>query len=302
MTPAGGRSAGRVDVVVVGSANLDLVVSAGRLPAPGETVTGTGLEEFPGGKGLNQAVAARRAGAGTAFVGCVGIDDAGETLLAVMRTEGIEHSHVTRRADLRTGRAIIALDARGENSIVVVPGANAAVTVPDPFPTAAVMLTQLEIGLDSAHQALLAARRAGATTVLNPAPASPEVLELLPLCDLVVPNEHELQILGGVDSMLAAGATTIVVTAGAAGAMLISGGRQQSSPPFVVDVRDTTGAGDAFCGVLAARVALGAGLGDALRWASAAGALATTVNGAVPSLATADAIADLLAAQPLSDA
>lgn len=292
----------RADVIVVGSANLDMVVSAARLPKPGETVIADSVAEYPGGKGLNQAVAACRSGAATAFVGCVGRDAAGDRLLDVLRAEGIEHSAVGRHRVAATGRAMITIDSAGENSIVVVPGANDSVVVPEPLPAAAVVLAQLEIGLDSVYAALTAARRSGALTVLNPAPARPEVLDLLPWCDIVVPNEHELQTLGGVDRLRRAGASTIIVTRGAAGVLLVDGESERRSPAFVVDVRDTTAAGDAFCGALAARLALGADHRDAVRWASAAGALAATVAGAVPSLPTTEQIAALLAEQPLSDA
>lgn len=278
------------DVCVLGSANLDLVATTDRLPAPGETVLGDSYAEYPGGKGLNQAVAAARSGAATRFVGAVGRDPAAEVLLEVLRADRIGHDTV-RRVDAPTGRALIEVDARGENSIVVVPGANALV-VADAVPPATVLLAQLEVPVETV---LAAFGAASGIRILNPAPARDLPAELLACCDVVVPNEHELELLGGPDRLLGAGAAALVVTLGAAGARVITADGEHQVSPFAVDPVDTTGAGDAFCGGLAARLAAGDRLLDAVRWAAAAGALATTVTGAVPAQPRAADIERLLA-------
>jgi ribokinase len=289
------------DVVVIGSANLDLVASTPRLPRPGETVLGTHFAQHPGGKGLNQAVAASRLGASVAFIGCVGDDDAGGVLRSVALDEGIDVSLLSVEAGCPTGRAMIAVDENAENSIVVIAGANTRVA-PTAAPSAAVVLVQLEIPLDTVVAACRAARASGTRTVLNPAPAPPDGLprELLECCDVIVPNEHELELLGGADALLAGGVGAVVVTRGSAGVTIVeaqAGGqpsRSRAIPAFEVDPVDTTGAGDAFCGTLAARLAAGDPLDTAARAAAAAGALATTVAGAVPSLPLASAVERLL--------
>lgn len=273
----------RVDVCVVGSTNLDLVATAATLPGPGETVLGRGYAEHPGGKGLNQAVAAARAGARTAFVSAVGDDDAADRLLAVMAADGIDTEGVARIASTPTGRALIGVADSGENSIIVVPGANASVTV-DRLPAARVVLAQLEVPLATIERAFTLAREAGAVTVLNPAPAQQLPAGLLALCDLVVPNEHEVELLGGAQHLLDLGADAVVVTQGRQGATLVTASGQQHIAPFEVEAIDTTGAGDTFCGSLCARLARGDDRAAALRYASAAAALSTTRAGAVPAI------------------
>jgi ribokinase len=283
------------DVVVVGSLNLDLVVRTPRLPGPGETVTGSNYQEFPGGKGLNQAVAAARCGASVAIVGAVGDDDAGRRLRHVVRSEGIDERWLVTLPDRTTGRAVIAVDDRAENSIVVIPGANGRVEWPGwGPPTGTVLLAQLEIPLDSVAMALRAARSRGSTTILNPAPAVPLPASTIAAASLVVPNEHEAALLGGVEQLVRSGAHTIVTTLGSRGVRIDSRDGAFEQTPFAVDAVDTTGAGDAFCGNLAARLASGDDLAAAVRWASAAGALATTVAGAVPSLPPHGAVESLL--------
>lgn len=287
------------DVVVLGSINLDLVANAPRLPVPGETILGDRYREFAGGKGLNQAVAAARAGASVALVAAVGDDEAGTRLRRVAAEEGIDVSSVQVLADVETGRALITVDAAGENSIVVVPGANARTmpALPSPAP-AVVVLAQLEVPLAVVVETFVAARAAGSTTVLNPAPAVSLPDELLAVTDIVVPNEHEADRLGGGDALLARGVGAVVVTRGAHGVVVHDGDTVWRQPASEVEAVDTTGAGDAFCGVLAARLAAGDPLAEAVRWAAAAGACATTVAGAVASLPTQDRIRSLLDAGP----
>lgn len=282
------------DVCVVGSANLDLVATTARLPRPGETVSGSSFAEHPGGKGLNQAVAAARSGALVSFHSAVGPDAAGEALLAVLAAEGISPGAVATVGQ-PTGRALIGVSESGENSIIVVPGANAAV-VADEMGDAAIVLTQLEVPVATVANALRTGRTRGAVTVLNPAPAAELTDELLALCNIVIPNEHEVELLGGITRLLDCGVDAVVVTLGASGAALHTRRGDTAIAPFAVTAIDTTGAGDAFCGALAAQLAdrvktrgvdgmpSDADVVTALRYACAAGALATTVRGAVPSL------------------
>lgn len=281
------------DVCVVGSANLDLVATTAHHPKPGETVLGSGYAEHPGGKGLNQAVSASRSGANTAFVGALGDDAAGVRLRGVLAAESIDATAVTI-VDVPTGRALITVDDEGENSIVVIPGANATVSSDIVLPSARVVLAQLEIPIDAVVAALVGAKSTGSIVILNPAPAAPLPPELVAACDVIVPNEHELVQLGGAAAVLAAGCAAVVATLGADGADVSTDRGTTRVESFAVEPIDTTGAGDAFCGALAARLAAGDGLLDAVRWATAAGALATTVHGAVPAQPTAEAIEALI--------
>ncbi len=282
----------RFDVCVVGSANLDLVATVDRLPGPGETVPGSSFAEYPGGKGLNQAVAAARSGAAVAFVGALGDDGAAASLRAVMADDGIDSVHVATTT-VATGRALIGVSATGENSIIVVAGANGTVTASE-LPSARVMLTQLEVPLRAVERALKAGRAVGAITVLNPAPVQPIDAGILQWCDIVVPNEHEVELLGGVAHLLASGAGAVVVTMGSRGAELHTADGVVRIEPFAVVPVDTTGAGDTFSGALCARLAAGDDLPTALRFASAAGALCTTAAGAVPSIPRRVAVEALL--------
>ncbi len=271
-------------VVVVGSANLDLVASTSRHPLPGETLIGTDYNEYPGGKGLNQAVAAARAGVKTAFVCAIGNDDAGRFLRSVAAAEGIDLADLYESPTAPTGRALIVVDDAGENSIIVIPGSNAECPPATTMNPADVVLAQLEVPISTVTESFRAARNVGATTILNPAPAAELDKSVLALCDIVVPNEHEVELLGGVKALHESGVQTIIVTRGAQGIDLHHGGKQTSIPSFAVDPVDTTGAGDAFCGNLASSLASGMTINDACERALAAGALATTVHGAVPSL------------------
>lgn len=286
------------DVVVVGSANLDLVASTPRLPAPGETVTGEAYAEYAGGKGLNQAIAASRAGADVALVACVGRDSAAEHLLEVARIADVDISFVDRSDRLPTGRALIMVDRDAENSIVVVPGANQQVTASS-IPTSRVVLAQLETPFESVVAAFEHGRANGSVTILNPAPAAHLPSELIALSDIIVPNEHEIELIGEIDPLLTAGVQAVIVTRGSRGVTITTAGPSHDSttqvvPAIPVEAIDTTGAGDAFCGCLAAGLAAGLELDGAVRRAVAAGALATTVPGAVPSLPTSGQIDALL--------
>jgi len=282
------------DVVVIGSANLDLVATVEHLAAPGETVIASGYAEHAGGKGLNQAVACSRSGARTAFIGCLGRDGAGDILRGVLADEGIRDFAVD--TNVPTGRALISVDEQAENSIVVVPGANhhLGIGVVDDHRSilsdTAVVLAQLEIPLDSVEAAFAVARLAGAITVLNPAPATELPPGLLALCDVIVPNQTEVAQLGGTDALLDAGVSTVVVTLGARGIRVVTRDGAVEIPPYAVRAVDTTGAGDAACGTLAASFAKGTDRITSARRAAAAGALAATRHGAVPSLPTFEQI------------
>ena len=284
------------DVVVIGSANLDLVSQLEHLPKPGQTLLASGYAEHAGGKGLNQAVACARMGAKTAFVGCVGDDDAGRFLISVLDFEGVDTS-LLRIVAQPTGRAFINVDGQGENEIVVILGANGLVGVSDDasdanfvLPNCKVVLAQLEIPQTTISKVFTQAKSFGATTVLNPAPAAAIRSEIYAVTDIIVPNETEVQSLGGIDELRRSGIKTIVVTRGKNGAEMTSmhGDEvlSENFAPYHVTPIDTVGAGDAFIGAMCAEIARGASVSDACRLAVVAGALATIVRGAVPSLPT----------------
>lgn len=282
------------DVTVIGSANLDLVVRTQHHPSPGETVLGSDYAEYPGGKGLNQAVAAARAGAATAFVGAVGNDDAGRFLAATAADNHVNCSKLAVVPDLPTGRAVITVDQAGENVIVVASGANHAVDLATVTPCA-VALLQLEIPLETVLHTAASAHDNGSVIVLNPAPATALTPELLRLCDIVVPNEHEVGLLGGVEALLRHGVGSVIVTRGGAGVDIHTADSPTVHIPAInTEVVDTTGAGDAFCGNLAARLAAGDTVVQASRWAVVAGGLAVSRHGAIPSLPNAHEVTALL--------
>ncbi len=287
----GGDARGDFDVVVVGSANIDLVAGVEAFPVAGQTLTALDYAEHPGGKGLNQAVACARMGARTAFVGCVGDDAAGQMLTEVLLSEGIDISGLSV-VDGPTGRAFITVDAGGENTIVVVPGANHLLGRGHEVvvPRCGTLLVQLEIPDAAVLGAVAQARAAGARIVLNPAPARLLPAGLVADCDIIVPNEGELELLGGAQVLLGEGAGAVVLTRGSRGAQVITGPGVVYVPPHAVDPVDTVGAGDAFVGAMCAELSRGASLLDACATGAVAGALATTVRGAVPSLPTRDAV------------
>ena len=276
----------KFDVVVLGSANLDSVSTTSHLPRSGETILASDYVELPGGKGLNQAVAAARMGARTAFIGCVGDDDAGTMLRHILSIENVDTSQLLT-VSAPTGRAFITVDGAGENFIVVVPGANSSVdTHSITFPTTRVLLAQLEIPLRTVTDAFQRARSAGTLTVLNPAPATPLSRSLLSLCDFIVPNESECAQLDGSQALLHAGASNVITTLGEKGAEIRSVQSALLVSPYPVSVVDTVGAGDAFIGAFCAEISRGTAVHRAVTIASVAGALATTTRGAVQSLPT----------------
>ena len=288
-------------VVVVGSINVDLVVAARHLPRPGETVLGGGFARHFGGKGANQAVAAARAGAAVMMVGAVGRDPDGDWSLAGLTAEGIDVSRV-RRVSAPTGVAIIAVDASGENQIVVAPGANAEVSAADAALNGlaigdGVMLTCLEIPMRAVVAATAAAAHLGLQSIVNPAPARRLPTEVLAANPILTPNRDELLttsgragVEAGLKALTRAGARAVVVTLGSSGALLAESVRRVTFPAAPVAVVDATGAGDTFSGVLAAWLAEGRTLDEAVAAANAAAGLSVTRPGARGGMPTRVAI------------
>jgi ribokinase len=291
-------------VVVVGSINLDLVVTTVRLPSAGETIPGSDFQRFGGGKGANQALAAARMGADVTLVAKVGDDESGAVLVRDLEHAGVDVTQIGRVAG-PTGTAVITVDAEGHNTIVVVPGANAALSPADVEVARAVieasdaLLLQLEVPMETVVAAAELARAAGVAVFLNPSPMQPLPDRLLDGLAFLVVNETELAALtdGTSDTgrLFARGVRQIVLTLGEEGARLIDADRSREIPSFRVTSIDSTAAGDAFLGALAATLSA-RGLDAALIAASAAGALATTRMGAQPSLPTLEEVEGFLAA------
>jgi ribokinase len=283
---SGSRALG---VVVVGSLNMDLVGRAPRIPAPGETVLGDSLQRFHGGKGGNQAVAAARLGAAVRFFGAVGDDESGRELLQSLTSEHIDSGGV-QRVPGASGCALITVSAAGENAITVLPGANRQVAGPaaQALQGAALLVLQLEIPLAVNQAWARAARAQGLPVLLNAAPMDPAARALLADVSLLVVNEGELAALVGAEGVLEGqllraaklGPTQVVVTLGAQGSIAWSQGQIHRVAGRRVQVVDTTGAGDTFVGALAAALAAGQSLQQALLWANAAAALSCTQAGA----------------------
>lgn len=299
-------------VTVVGSLNMDLIVLSPRIPQPGETIIGTGFRTAPGGKGANQAVAAAQLGAQVSMIGSVGADTFADSLLENLASAGVDRRFVTRDQGNPTGVALIVVDDRGENSIVVASGANMHLKPADlesaegAIAQADVLLLQLEVPLDTVTRAAEIARKHQVTVVLNPAPARTLPKKLLSLVDFLIPNETETALLSSMPvsnqdeietaaaSLRALGVGNVILTLGERGALLTAAGNSELYPAFEVNPVDTTAAGDAFMGAFA--VALGEGLSipDAIRFGNAAGALATTRLGAQPSLPTRTEVDSLI--------
>ncbi|GGL87649.1 ribokinase [Nakamurella endophytica] len=289
-------AAARGPIVVVGSVNMDLVGHCPAFPAPGETVLGSGFATVPGGKGSNQAIAAARAGGRVAFVGAVGEDAFAAPLRAALSGAGVDVSAL-RTVPGASGVALITVDGHGENTIVVLPGANSAVTLDgagrELVGAAGLVVLQLEIPIEVVTAAATAAAAAGIPVLLNASPARELPEELARAVTVAVVNEGEARTLG--DAVLS-GIPHVVTTLGADGARYRGpDGRAVDVPSTPVTVVDTTGAGDAFTGALAVGWAEGGDPAAAVRRACAAGALATTVAGASTSAPTREAIDALLA-------
>ncbi len=297
-------------VVVAGSINVDLIVGVPALPGPGETVLGDSFIQQNGGKSANQAVAAARVGAAVTMLGAVGADDLGRSALAGLAAAGVDVSRCRVIDDTHSGLALIVVDEAGENQIAVASGANArldAAMIEDEAAglvpgTGSVCLLGFEVSDEAVLSAARWAAGHGLPTIVNPAPARPLSDELLALGPILTPNETEAAMLSGSGSPEAAAAmlsersgAPVIVTLGGDGALLYESGRSERLPVLKVEPVDTTGAGDALNGILAAELARGAELREALRWAMAGASIKTTISGAQAGLPSREAIARQLA-------
>jgi ribokinase len=293
---------GALDVVVVGSVNMDLVARTPRMPAPGETIAGSRFATVSGGKGANQAVAAARLGARTAMVGCVGDDVFGEQLRGVLRADGVDCGLLRVCKGSSSGVAVIVVDEAGRNGIVIVAGANGELSRDDVdrgealVAEAKIVALQLEVPLDTVQYAAARARALGKLVVLTPAPAQPLPSSLLRDVDYLVPNEIEAQALSGVEvaspagaieagrRLLSGGARNVLVTLGASGVVVVTSEGAEHHPAPEVKAVDTTAAGDTFIGGLCAVLVEGRPLRAAIAFAQAAAAISVTRFGAQSSI------------------
>ncbi len=306
-------------IVVIGSVNMDLVSRTPRIPKPGETILGSGnLMTIPGGKGANQAVAAARLGAKVRMIARVGEDDFGDRLTKGLQDNAVDCTYVLKTRGASSGCATILVDDVGENSIVVSPGANAKLSpkdiedAEDVIAGASAVILQLEIPLKTVRRAIEIAREHGVFTMLDPAPAMPDLPRSLYQVDLFTPNQSEANLLLGTAlrktkrrhtadpkviaaELLARGARSVILKLGGEGSLAVTGkGEIVSAPAFKVKVVDSTAAGDAFTGALAVARSEGMTLAQTIRFANAAGAICCTGFGAQPSLPTRDAVDRLL--------
>lgn len=300
-------------VVSLGGINIDLVTVADRFPAAGETVVGRRFLTYPGGKGANQAVAAARMGAPTAMVGRVGADLFGPQVTASLAAAGVDVSAVAVAPGLSTGIAVISIDAAGQNQIIQVLGANdtcgaaEAERVSNLLDSLSVLLLQLEVSVELSLQAAQAAAAAGKTVILDPSPVRPLPAAFYHCCSIITPNETDAAALVGFPvtdlasaakaaaALLSRGVGAAIITLGEQGAYYATaGGGGQHQPPFPVNAVDSVGAGDAFNGALAAALAAGQTLPQAVQLAAAAGALAVTQVGAQDAMPTRQEVTTFL--------
>ncbi|ASY61525.1 Ribokinase [Sinorhizobium sojae CCBAU 05684] len=295
-------------ITILGSINMDLIATTARLPKPGETVAGTGFATAAGGKGANQALAARRAGASVRMAGAVGSDSFAEGALALLKEAGTDLDLV-KTAEAPTGTAHIIVGGDGENVIVVVASANAAVSDADAIAAVESMspgdtlMLQLEIPAASVEKALTEARRRGIRSVINIAPLTPDAARLGRMADIVIANETEFELLAGRSGIAGAErdeamkalhtetGQTVIVTLGADGVVAIHDGEVHRAKGLAIEPIDTVGAGDTFCGYLAASLDAGLSFPEALRRAAVAGSLACQKPGAQPSIPHASEVA-----------
>lgn len=289
-------------ILVIGSSNTDMTVPTDRLPLPGETVIGGNLRMGQGGKGANQAVAAKRLGADVLFACKLGNDIFGDNAVKAYQKDGIDTSCVLR-CDMPSGVALITVDSKAENSIVVASGANAQFSTGDirklapQIESASILLMQLEIPVSSVTRAAQIARKAGVKVVLNPAPATALPGELIACTDILVPNETELSVISGVqatdrestlravEALRAAGAKDVIVTLGSRGSLVCEDGKEPVEVPACkVKAVDTTAAGDTFCGGLCTALSQGRSLIEAVRFATKASSLTVQKMGAQDSI------------------
>lgn len=297
-------------ILVVGSLNIDLVVTVPQLPQIGETILGGKFATFPGGKGANQAVAAARMGATVSMIGLVGNDDFGQTLRQVAAQDGIDTKHIEIDPKEATGIALITVDADGRNTIVVASGANLALTrhhiqaAKQAFSAIDVLVTQLESPLEAVNEAVNLAAKSGIHVVLNPAPAQPLGAELLSKVEFFIPNEREAMQVAGVNSLEAAvqkllslGVRNLIITLGEQGVLLVTPEGREQFPAHKVPAIDTVAAGDAFVGAFSNGIAQGMRVAEAVRLGNAAAAISVTRRGAQPSMPTRTEVNDFLGGQ-----
>lgn len=280
-------------IVVVGSANTDLVITVPVLPTPGETILGDDLQTIAGGKGANQAVAAARLGSQVTFIARVGDDSYGTAAIAGFQAENIDTRFITITPGVPSGIALIAVDRQtAENLIVVAPGANAKLTAGDisaardAFAQAQAVIVSLEIPDEAVAAAVALAHELHVPVVLNPAPARTLAPEILRCISVLTPNQTECDLLGGADALVAAGVQAVVTTLGDEGAHLKTAELFYHGPSHEVAPVDTVAAGDCFTAALAVELARGASLPEAIHFANAAAALKVTQQGAQPGLPT----------------
>ena len=295
-------------ITVFGSINMDLIATTDRLPEPGETVAGKSFATAAGGKGANQALAARRAGSAVHMAGAVGRDAFAEPALALLDQAGVDLSAVSH-VEGPTGTALILVGGTGENMIAVVPGANGAVderqarAAVEAMSPGDVLMLQLEVPAAAVEAALQAAKAKGVSSILNTAPLTAEAARLAKLADVVITNETEFELLTGradlqpakredaLQKMNAQTGQTFIITLGAEGVIAARDGRLHRAQGLAIQPVDTVGAGDTFCGYLAAGLDSGLAFGEALHRAAVAGSLACLQPGAQPSIPTETEVA-----------
>ena len=307
---------GNEGVCVLGSINQDVVAFVEKLPLPGETVVARDFAHFPGGKGANQAVASARMGCGTLMIGAVGADEPGNWMRAFLQENGVDTGMVRIDPEQPTGQAFINVSAAGENAIVIVPGANAGLTPADirfeRLAGCGIFLAQLECPVETIKSFFSSDAARRGTTMLNAAPALPEGAGLFPLVDILILNESELaayaglpepsddveSAIEGAGNLIGREGQAVIVTLGEKGAVVVTGERSELIPVRRANVADTTGAGDCFCGTLAAALADGYTLNEAVRSAVTAASISVERSGAATSMPVRAEVEKVMQAGP----